>query len=103
MPIGHGKIIEHQTAMKFSVVEMPSKMTGHTPAAERLRCAENRIRWEIWSKSKIKSKSKSKNKCSRQSASVSHRRNYDAFALLLFPPPVQRLPFDGLAGPHRGA
>ncbi|NLF56256.1 MAG: hypothetical protein GX580_01300 [Candidatus Hydrogenedens sp.] len=33
MPIGHGKIIEHQEAMKFPVVEMPSKMTGHTPAA----------------------------------------------------------------------
>ncbi|MBW7866631.1 MAG: hypothetical protein H3C30_19735, partial [Candidatus Hydrogenedentes bacterium] len=32
-PIGHGKIIEHQKAMKFPVVEMPSKMTGHTPAA----------------------------------------------------------------------
>ncbi|MBW7866144.1 MAG: hypothetical protein H3C30_17235 [Candidatus Hydrogenedentes bacterium] len=33
MPIGHGKIIEHQTAMKFPVVEMPSKMTGITLAA----------------------------------------------------------------------
>ncbi|MBW7866574.1 MAG: hypothetical protein H3C30_19445 [Candidatus Hydrogenedentes bacterium] len=33
MPIGHGKIIEHQKTMKFPVVEMPSDMTGHTPAA----------------------------------------------------------------------
>ncbi len=32
MPIGHGKIIEHQKAMKFPVVEMPSKMLGHTLA-----------------------------------------------------------------------
>ncbi|MBW7864108.1 MAG: hypothetical protein GX580_01290 [Candidatus Hydrogenedens sp.] len=33
MPIGHGKTIEHQKAMKFPVVGMPFKMTGHTPAA----------------------------------------------------------------------
>ncbi|MBW7866042.1 MAG: hypothetical protein GX580_12670 [Candidatus Hydrogenedens sp.] len=33
MPIGHGNIIEHQKSMKFPVLEMPFKMTGHTPAA----------------------------------------------------------------------
>ena len=33
MPFDHEKFTEHQKVLAFSVVEMPSKMTGHPPTA----------------------------------------------------------------------
>ena len=82
MTFDHGKITKHQKVVKFPAVEMPSEMTGHTSASRQgWQGAEHQVRLGIWSKSKIKSKSKNKKKHPRQSARVSRRCNFYAFAL----------------------